>query len=42
MWWWGILLTFSFLLMVPLGFIAVAFERKRRSVRDGVSEESAS
>ncbi len=28
----GILLTFAFLLIVPLGFIAANFERRRRSV----------
>ena len=38
----GILLTFAFLLMVPLGFVAVAFERSRKSVRDGTTEKSAS
>ena len=38
----GILLTFAFVLLVPLMFISVTFERRRKSVRDGVSEESAS
>ncbi len=34
----SILLTFAFLMIVPLGFIAITFERRRRGIVGSATE----